>query len=141
MKEQHLISSVALFKTLKSKKNNNGAVFTIKSCATGKEFTYKISRSEFKGNWYTHVYVDYNYLDFNRLGTYFNGKITNKSILVDSPSAIAIAYVLDKVEKEEFNFLDKNIELMHVGKCLCCGKPLTDSHSIEIGLGPICASK
>jgi len=141
MTENHLISSVSLFKTLKSEKKNNGAVFTIKSCKTGKDFTYKISRSEYKGKWYTHVYVEYNYLDFNRLGTYFNGSITNKKEIVNSPSAIAIAFVLDKVEHEQFDFLDKNIELMHSGHCLCCGKILTDANSIKLGLGPTCANK
>lgn len=141
MKEQHLISSITLSKVLKSEKNNNGAVFTVKSCKTGKDYTYKISRSVYNGKWYTHINVETEYLKFKRLGTYFNGTITNKKSVVDSPSAVAIAFVLDKVEKEQFTFLDNNIELMHSGHCLCCGKTLTDANSIEIGLGPTCRNK
>lgn len=137
----HLISSAALGATLNSEKNNSGANFTIKSNKTGKEFTYKIVRSEYMGRWYTHIKVETEYLKFKRLGTYYKGKIFNKKAIVETPSAIAISYILDKVEKSEIEFLDKNIQVMHMGKCLCCGKPLTDSHSIEIGLGPICASR
>lgn len=29
----------------------------------------------------------------------------------------------------------------YVGKCGCCGLPLTNSKSIELGIGPICAEK
>ena len=141
MKEQHLISSITLSKVLKSEKNNNGAIFTVKSCKTGKDYTYKISRSSYNGKWYTHINVETEYLKFKRLGTYFNGVITNKKSVIDSPSAVAIAFVLDKVEKEQFVYLDKNIELMHSGHCLSCGKTLTDSMSIEIGLGPTCRNK
>ena len=28
---------------------------------------------------------------------------------------------------------------MHEGKCLCCGRTLTDSDSIQRGIGPVCA--
>ena len=139
--EGHLISSVALSAILSSEKNNNGAEFTIKSHRTGKDFTYKIKRSKFNNTWYTHVYVEQDYLNFKRLGTYFNGNIFHKKEVVKSTSAIAIGFVLSKVENKEFDFLDQNIDLMHIGKCLCCGKPLTDANSIAIGLGPTCSSK
>jgi hypothetical protein len=72
------------------------------------------------------------------LGTYYNGAIRHKGELVNTPSAIAIAYVLAKVELMVFNALDNQIDIMHTGNCLVCGKTLTDANSIEIGLGPIC---
>lgn len=72
--EGHLISSVALSAILSSEKNNNGAEFTIKSHRTGKDFTYKIKRSKFNNVWYTHVCVEQDYLNFKRLGTYFNNE-------------------------------------------------------------------
>ena len=134
----HLISSSALVSVLGAEKNNNGADFTIKSLKTGKDYTYAISRSEFKGKWYTHVKVEKSYQEFARLGTYFNGKITQKGKLVDSPSAIAIAFVLQKVEEGKIKFLDANVEVMHTGNCLRCGRTLTDAQSIERGLGPVC---
>lgn len=136
----YLVSSYALGATLNSEKNNKGAEFTIKSKKTGKDFTFKIKRAEWNNAWYTHVYVETGYLQFKRLGCYFNGKIFNKHAVVDSPSAVAIGFVLDKVEKRQFEYLDRNTELMHLGKCLCCGRPLTDADSIQRGLGPICAN-
>jgi len=122
-----------------AEKNLKGGRFTLKSIASGKEFTYSISRSEFKGTWYTHVKVENNYLEFRRIGTYRNGKITNKRISVDSPSAKAIAFVLNAVEQKRFDFLDSKMETYHLGSCIRCGKTLTDSDSINRGLGPICA--
>jgi hypothetical protein len=138
--ESHIISSVNLVNVLKSEKNNNGSKFTIKSLKTNKEFTYRIDRSSYKKNWYTHISVETGYDQFTRLGTYFNGKIFDKKNLVTSPSATAISFILSKVENNQFDYLDKNIELMHTGHCLKCGRVLTDSESIRTGLGPICRS-
>ena len=140
MNTKHLIPSSSLSSVISSEKNNNGACFTIKSNATGKEYTYKIQRSEFNHKWYTHIKVETEYQKYKRLGVYFDGKIIKQKSVVETPSAIAIGWVLQHVEREKFEHLDKNIQVMHVGKCLCCGKVLTDSQSIERGLGPICAN-
>ena len=137
---RHLIPSSSLAPVLNSEKNNSGAEFTVVSNKTGKDYTYKIVRSEFNDKWFTHVKVETGHMQFKRLGTYFKGKIFNKKELVETPSAVAISYILNKVEKGDFTFLDNNVKVMHVGKCLCCGRPLTDAHSIEIGLGPVCAN-
>jgi hypothetical protein len=137
----HIISSTALFEVINREKNNKGADFTIRSLKTGKDYTYKIARSLYNGKWYTHVKVEVEYLRFVRLGTYFNGRITHKGNIVDSPSAVAIAYVLGKVEAKAFDFLDSAIEVMHTGNCLVCGKTLTDADSITFGLGPVCRAK
>tara|TARA_Y100000389_G_scaffold55776_1_gene51673 strand:+ start:43 stop:465 length:423 start_codon:yes stop_codon:yes gene_type:complete len=122
-------------------KNIKGGRFTIKSLASGKDYTYSVSRSEFKGNWYTHVKVETQYLEFKRIGSYFNGRITNKRQLVDTPSAKAIAFVLKAVEQKRFEFLDSKMETFHLGKCIRCGKTLTDATSIQRGLGDVCAKK
>ena len=127
-------------KFLFREKNNTGAEFTAKSRVTGKEYTFKVSRSNFKNNWYTHVYVEMGYQEFTRLGTYFNGKITNKKVKVETPSAKAIAYILRRVQLNQFADLDNNVEIMHTGSCLVCGRTLTDSVSIENGIGPVCSS-
>ena len=137
----HIISSSALYEVITREKNNKGADFTIKSLKTGKDYTYSISRSLYNGNWYTHVKVEVEYLKFVRLGTYFNGSILHKGNLVDSPSAVAIAYVLGKVEAQAFAFLDSAVEVMHTGRCLVCSKTLTDADSIAFGLGPVCRAK
>jgi hypothetical protein len=136
----HVISSYALVSVIGAEKNNSGADFTIKSLATGKDYTYAISRSEFKGKWYTHIKVETGYLEFKRLGSYFNGKIYQKGQVVETPSAVAIGFVLKKVEEGKIEFLDANVEVMHKGCCLRCGRTLTDAQSIERGLGPVCVN-
>lgn len=134
----HKISASALYEVINRQANNKGADFTIKSLKTGKDYTYKIARSEYNGKWYTHIKVETEYLKFVRLGTYFNGRITHKGQAVDSPSAVAIAWILSRVESKQFDFLDSVTEVMHTGRCLVCGKTLTDAQSIEFGLGPVC---
>ena len=47
---------------------------------------------------------------------------------------------LRKIEQGKFDLLNDNIEFFHLGKCLRCGKTLTDQESINIGLGPVCRS-
>lgn len=135
-----IISSSALATVLNRKKKTNG-VFTLRSIATGKDFTYKVSRSEFKGNWYTHISVEKEYKNFVRLGSYFGGRITKKRQLVNTPSAQAIAFVLSKVEAGAIAWLDSKMELMHMGSCVACGRDLTDAVSIQSGLGPICGGR
>ena len=136
----NIISSEALFNVITPEKNNKGADFTIKSKATGVEFTYKLSRNEFNGKWYTHVRVEKQYQKFHYLGTYFNGKVYHKGNEITTPSAKAIAHVLLGVEKKLFARLDSLMELRHTGRCLRCARPLTDSESVDRGLGPVCAT-
>jgi hypothetical protein len=134
------INSQSLTAILTAEKNNKGASFTVKSKRTGKDYTYKIKRSEYNGVWYTHIYVETNYLKFTHLGVYFNGIITKNKRVVDSPSAIAIAFVLHKASSKQFDYLNDNVDIMHLGSCIKCGKTLTDAQSIESGLGPICSN-
>jgi len=135
----NLISSKSLADVISREKKNNGAIFTVKSLKTNKDYTYKISRTKFNDKWFTHVRCEQTYMNFNYLGSYFKGKLYKKGSVVNTPTAIAISFILDFVEKGKFDWLDKNMELMHEGHCLCCGKTLTDAESIERGLGPICA--
>ena len=137
----HKISSTALASVLNSEKNNSGADFTLKSVATGKDYTYKIARKEFKGNFYTHISVEVGYLNFEYIGTYFKGAIRRKGSSITTPSAQAIAFVLNKVEEQRFALLDEKMDLMHKGSCLVCGRTLTDANSIESGLGPVCRNR
>ncbi len=119
-------------------KNNKGAEFTVKSKNTGKDYTFSIRRSLYNDRWYTHVNVEKGYMNFVRIGTYFNGSITNKREVVDTPAAKAISWLLIHVEHKKFEKLDDSVELLHIGSCLVCGKALTDAISIQYGIGPIC---
>lgn len=121
-----------------AEKNNNGAEFTVRSKATGKDFTFKINRSEWNEKWYTHVKVETGYMEFTYLGSYFNGAIFKKRQPVKTPSAIAIAWVLRMIENQKFDVLKESVDLMHLGNCLRCGRVLTDADSIQSGLGPVC---
>jgi hypothetical protein len=133
-----LISTNVLLKVIARKKKNSGSNFTIKSGKTGTEFTYRIKRSKFNDVWYTHIFVETQYLSFKYLGSYFKGKMYRKREQVKTPSASAIGFVLSKVETGKCEWLDKNVELMHTGSCLVCGRELTDSESIKNGIGPVC---
>ena len=121
-----------------AEKNNGGAAFTVRSKVTGKDFTFKINRSEFNGKFYTHVKVEKEYLNFVYLGSYFNGGMFKKRQLVKTPAALAIAWVLKMIENQKFDILKEGVELMHLGNCLKCGRTLTDADSIQMGLGPVC---
>lgn len=121
-------------------KNNNGAEFTVKSLKTGKDYTFKVNRSEYNENWYTHVKVEKGYDSFVRLGTFSNGKITHKREEVKTPAALAIAWLLRQIVNKDFDTIEKNVKVMHTGSCLVCGRKLTDAISIEQGIGPVCRS-
>lgn len=133
------ISSKVLDSLVLREKKSKGGVFTVKSIKTGKEYSYKIGRSEFNGVWFTHVKVEQGTQMFKYLGWYKDGKLLRKKQSVKTPAAIAIAAVLRYVELGKFDWLDEKMELYHEGKCLTCGRPLTDSDSIKRGIGPVCA--
>jgi antitoxin component YwqK of YwqJK toxin-antitoxin module len=133
------ISSKVLDSLVLREKKSKGGVFTVKSIKTGKEYSYKIGRSEFNGVWFTHVKVEQGTQIFKYLGWYKNGKLQRKKQYVNTPAATAIAAVLRYVELGKFDWLDEKMELYHEGKCLTCGRPLTDSDSIKRGIGPVCA--
>ena len=134
------VSSENLTFVINREKNNSGAEFTLRSVKSGKDFTYKVKRSSFNGRFYTHIFVETQYMEWKRLGHYFNGKIFNKRQVVDTPSANAIAFVLAKVETGKFAWLDEVMEVFHLGSCMVCGRTLTDATSIELGIGPVCRS-
>lgn len=135
------IPSIHLSKVVNREKKNKGAKFTLRSRKTGKDFTYRISRAQFKGQWYTHVEVEKGYLNFTRLGTYNSekGTMTYKGQQVTTPAAEAIAYVLRQVTSGKHEWLDTQLDVMHTGACIVCGKELTDAYSIENGIGPVCS--
>lgn len=120
-------------------KQNNGGSFTVVSKKTGKDYTFKVANKSFKGNTYTHVSVETEYLNFKYLGTFFNGKIFHKRQVVESPSAVAIAWLLTNVQQGNFIKLDESVEILHLGNCIRCGRTLTDAESIKRGLGSECA--
>lgn len=122
-------------------KKLNGAPFTVRSKRTGKDYTFVVAQKPYNGHNYLHVSVETEYLDFQYLGYFRNGNILRKGgVPVESPSAVAIAWVLKQVFGGNVPALEANVDIFHMGSCAKCGKPLTDATSIEIGLGPVCRS-
>jgi hypothetical protein len=140
MEASHSVNPQVLSSVIKGEKENSGASFTVVSKKTGKDFTYKISKSKFQGRFYTHVRIEQGYLNFNYLGMYANGSLWRKKAKVNTPASTGIAWILKRVEEENFALLEDSIELLHLGSCLRCGRTLTDQNSIQLGLGPTCAS-
>ena len=138
MEQQTYFSSVSLFPIIATDKNNKGAAFTVVSKATNKDYTLKIARSEWNGRFYTHVRVEKEYQNYIYLGAYRDGNIWRKGQKIETPAAVAINWVLRKIEAKQFDSLDQHVKFAHLGKCIRCGKTLTDHQSIKLGLGPIC---
>jgi hypothetical protein len=139
----NIISSAVFLPLLNSETKCNGAAFTVKSKKTGKEYTYKISVSISKDankKQFIWVAVETQYQKWYDLGIYYSGKINKKKLEITSPSAQAISWILKEVQAGHIDKVDSLVEVYHTGHCLKCGRPLTDSKSIELGLGPICAS-
>jgi hypothetical protein len=82
--------------------------------------------------------VEKEYQNYETIGSYYQGNIWKSKKIQTTPACKAIAWILAKVEAGKFDLLNEKIELYHLGFCLRCGAVLTDSKSIERGLGPIC---
>lgn len=119
-------------------KKLNGAPFTIRSKKSGKDYTFKISQVPFKDNNYIHIKVETEYLNFKYMGWYRDGKIINKKLEVNTPASQAVSWFLRQMFSNNFDNLNQSLDIFHLGKCLKCGKTLTDSNSIEVGFGPVC---
>jgi hypothetical protein len=123
-----------------AKKNNSGIDFTAVSLKTGKEYNFNITRKEYNGIWYTYVKIEHEYQNYLYLGFYGDGNIIFKGKPNFSDASIVAAWMLRQLEAGKFENLTNQIELYHLGQghCLKCGRVLTDSESIRIGLGSIC---
>jgi len=138
--DKHEITASTILELIQTETTGKGGIFTIKSIKTQKEYSYKINRVCYKNIWYSHIFVETQYMDFLYLGYYSNGNLILKGQVNKVPSAIAIAYVISCIEKNELKYINERTQFFHLGKCIKCGKPLTDSNSIQAGLGPYCRS-
>lgn len=129
-----------LAKLIDPEEKVKGAPFTVRSRKTGRDYTFKIKANEFHGRVYSHLYVEVNYLDWKYVGYIHpqTGSVVRHGAQVDTPSAQAATWLFKQVKAEHFTFIEQNVELMHLGKCIKCGKTLTDATSIEYGIGPVC---
>lgn len=126
---------------LESTQEGNGGAFTVRSKITGKDYTFKIEKSLYREKMYYWVQVETGYLNFNRIGFYSDGKIISNKEEVTTPASTAICWLLRHLFKKNISNIEANVELFHLGQCIVCGRELTDSMSIESGMGSICRKK
>ena len=117
------------------------ATFTLLSTATGKHYTYKVTKSKDAPRWFVKVLCgrdnenDYRYI----------GMIQNRTFLLTSgselapncPSVISFRWFFLRLAKN--NRAPEGLEVWHAGRCCRCGRTLTVPESIALGLGPECA--
>jgi len=116
----------------------NGAPFTVVSNATGRDYTFKLNRAQYKNKWYSHVMVEVEYLKFKYLGFFTGSSIIHKKMANESPAAVAATWLLKRIVTGGDL---SEVTIYHTGRCLKCGRELTDASSIERGIGPTCALK
>lgn len=142
----HEVSGSALLPILTVEKQKKSAPIIIQSRRTGKDYTFKISRSEYQEKWYTHIWIEQTYNHYAHMGTYWRGHNSKGSIIKDgrrltSQGAKAIVWVLDHAIHKRFSSLQKQVAILHTGRCLACGRELTDAESVKRGVGPVCAGQ
>jgi len=122
------------------------AIFTLRSKATGKRFTYKVNKKQ-DGDDDPVYFVslltgprntsDYDYLAF--IPSDLQPRLTAKSCVgKDAPSWKAFAWTWAHLCKGDVDLLTPQVEVWHEGHCFRCGRKLTVPSSISTGLGPVC---
>lgn len=126
------------------------STFTLVSVASGKHFTYKLTRAngdKASRPWFVKVMTgsnnehDYTYAGFIDPAKPYDviqgrkGRISSKA-----PSIMALAWVLKTLNYGGHSNLSK-VEVWHEGRCGACGRRLTVPESISTGLGPICTGR
>lgn len=121
------------------------AYFTIRSKKTGKRFTYRVTKSDDKKNFWFVSFLsgpdnnnDYLYLgvidrDRFRTTTKSVGQLAN-----GFPPATAFAWMFHHARN--CGTIRPSLEFWHEGRCGRCGRMLTVPESIERGIGPECAA-
>ena len=123
---------------IKLDENFPGGAFTLVSKNTGKQFTYKLRKKLWLGVYYIHCFAMNRYLEFEYLGYYKDGKIIHKRALNDSIKAKGLEWLIKQIKHGKTAQIEEKSEILHLGKCLKCGRKLTDSERIKLGLGSYC---
>jgi hypothetical protein len=120
------------------------ALFTVVSKKTGQRFTFRIQRKNHVASGPLFVKVltgSQNDSDYTFLGTIFDDRTYVRSkkspIGPDAPSALAFDWFWRCIQAQKLTSFD----VYHHGRCCRCGRTLTVPSSIQLGIGPECASK
>ena len=128
------------------------AVFTLRSKATGKRYTYRVSRKlnqdleRERPIWWVELLTGRdNTRDFTKLG-----KLTTDStdLLVyrvrggpRGAPAKGMAWLIDCIVEEDFFRFAMQAEMWVSDSCRSCGARLTTPESLSQGLGPCCGGR
>ena len=143
--EENTAHAAAQIKTPEAAKNfmlAGKAIFTLVSMKTGTRYTYKVTHKEANGQYAESYMVSFltgpdNWTNYNYIGRInMQGQFLPKNPAHVPTSGFAYTYKAVAAGLEP-----KNVEVWHAGKCGRCGRLLTVPSSIEMGLGPECASK
>lgn len=124
------------------------ATFTLKNVATGNRITYKVRQQLNEDGSYSPHFVSVltganNQDDYTYLGCifdearYLHGR--KSAIKPDAKTAKTFRWFWGIISNGLS--VPDGVEFWHEGKCGKCGRPLTVPHSIETGIGPVCAIK
>jgi|SRR5215469_393290 len=127
------------------------AKVTLQSLKTGIHFTYKVQRAENRdgtpaNRWFVKVLNgpdnDSDYAYIGLIDTKLNGTVfrqTDKArYKADATCVKAFVFFWTHVER---GHLPTDLVVRHEGSCGRCGRTLTVPSSIDLGIGPECASK
>lgn len=126
--------------------------FTVLNNQTGNRFTYKIRKR--KGDnpespptyyWVSVLRGISNISDYSFLGSicYTHERIYythsyKSQMSSDAPSVKVITWLINAIQNKK---VPDFVDILHEGRCCCCGRVLTVPESIRSGIGPECAKR
>ena len=121
------------------------AVFTVTDKVSGKHYTYRINEADTKGVYFARLGIGFEDAIYMGVIRWRNGapelflstksKVSRNS---DSFRVLNLTLLLAATDQLEES---KVIKFQHEGKCCVCARPLTNSESIDLGIGPECRGK
>ena len=116
---------------------------TLVSLKTGTRFTFRVAqKDETSPHFVALLSGPDNESSYTFLGTIFEGTTyrhgRRSSVSESAPSAKAFAWAWSYIVRGE---MPPSCEVYHEGRCGRCGRTLTVPSSLDIGLGPECATR
>lgn len=111
-------------------------IFVLKSIKSEKSHKYKMSIC--KKNEDILFVSDYNkgYIGFVNIKTNVYSHSKKSKVLVTDESVKGISWLVNQFNNEKV--FPTEMEFHHMGVCCCCGRTLTVTDNIQLGIGPIC---